>query len=304
MRHLLSMDDLAPDEIRFLVQEAIADKRDPDRLAGALRDRTLLMLFAKPSLRTRLSFETGMTQLGGHAIYYGLGEKTLGTREQVDDLGAVSSRYVDAIMARLYAHSEIETLARHSTVPVINGLTDHEHPCQILADLATVEEHIGLDGAILAYVGDARNNVTHSLTLACAKIGVSLRVGCPTGLGPDPEVLVRARKYAEETGAELVVTEDPETAVVGADAVYTDTWMSYHTPDAEKAARRKALEPYRVTADLLGDAWFLHCLPAYRGEEVTAEVLDGPQSLVLDQAQYRMHAQKALLCWLLGALPE
>lgn len=303
MSHLLSIEDLAPGDLRRIVHLALALKHDPRLHDDALTRRTLLMVSSKPSLRTRLSFEVAMTQLGGNAIAYALGESTVATKETFRDLGATASRYVDVIVARLHAQSDLEDVAAGSRVPVVNGLTDHEHPCQALGDMALLEERIGLDRARLAYVGDGCNNVTHSLLLAAAELGLDMRIACPPGMAPEAGVMAGAQVLAQRTGASLRVTHDPREAVRNANALYTDTWMSYHVPEAQREARVEALAPYRLDAGLLAeaapDAMVMHCLPATRGEEITADVLDGPHSVVFDQAEMRLHAQKALLLALL-----
>jgi ornithine carbamoyltransferase len=311
MKHLLSLADWSAEEIRSAISAARAVKAHPERYRSALAGRTLCMIFEKPSLRTRLSFETGMTQLGGHAIYYDTSRSPLGAgKESVADTVRVMSRYVDIIMARLFKHEDILEMARFSSVPVINALTNFSHPGQILADLQTVEENFGtLRGRKLAYFGDAFNNVTHSLMLACPKLGMRLAVACPEGAAyePDPSVTARALADADAAGGEFVLTHDPREAARGADVLYTDSWMSYHIPPEEKEARVKVFSPYQVTQELLslatGDAIFLNCLPAVRGMEQTAEVIDGPRSRVFDEAENRMHVHKALMLLLLGKFP-
>lgn len=302
MKHLLTIDDLSPTQLLDLLHHAERLKHEPRVAEDLLEGRTLLLLFAKPSLRTRLSFEVAMGELGGRAISYQLGESTVGEKETFRDFGAVASQYVDAIVARLHAQRDLEELARGATVPVVNGLTDEEHPCQALGDLLTMSEVRPLQAATLAYVGDAHNNVTHSLLLGGAMLGVRLRIGCPEGMAPDPGILRRARAHAQGSGGDVFVTSDPEKAVRGADLIYTDTWMSYHVPEDEREARARILEPYRVDGRLMRaaeGAKFMHCLPATRGEEVTDEVLDSRDSIVLPQAENRLHAQKALLLALL-----
>lgn len=312
MRHFLSVDDLDADELRRVVALALQLKRRPRAYGDVLAGRTLLFVSSKPSLRTRLSFEVAMRQLGGGSLAYGLDESTVGKKETFGDLGATASRYVDVIAARLGEHADLEDVAAASRVPVINALTDHEHPCQAVSDMATLAERRVLRGARLAFVGDARNNVTHSLLLAGAKLGVDIAVACPAAMAPDPIVLSRALTLAATSGASVVVTRDARAAVRGADAVYTDTWMSYHVDAARRGARATALAPYRVDERLMAlsnDAVFMHCLPATRGEEVTAEVIDGPRSIVFDQVENRLHGAKAILLTLLrptlvDALPE
>lgn len=260
-----------------------------------MKNKTLAMIFEKPSLRTRLSFEAGMTQLGGHAIYLGPADIGLGSREKVSDIAKVTSSMVDLIMARTFQHESVVELAEYSSVPVINGLSDLEHPCQILADTMTMLEVFStLNGLNVAYVGDCENNVTHSLALACALLGMKFVAAGPKGYHMDKKVVGQATQV-----------EDPEDAVQGADVVVTDTWVSMGD-EAEKAKRLKIFKPYQVTAKLMAlakkNAIFLHCLPAYRGNEVAAEVIDGPQSVVFQEAENRLHVQKALMLWLLKAL--
>jgi ornithine carbamoyltransferase len=261
------------------------------------------MIFEKPSLRTRVSFEVGMTQLGGHAIYYNVATSPMGKKESIADTASTASRYVDIIMARLFSHEQLSELANHSDVPVINALTDFSHPCQILSDLLTIREKKGkLAGLKLAYLGDANNNVTHSLIFGCALAKIDLSIGCPKAeeYKPKPQVLNRANPLLQ--GSEIILT-DAKTAVRGADIVYTDSWMSYHIPEEKRAAREAALMPFQVNKELMAlakpDAIFMNCLPAIRGMEQTAEVIDGPQSVVFDQAENRLHMQKAILLKLL-----
>jgi len=306
-KDLLDLTCLSRCELTGLLDLADEVKANPRKYAESLKGRTLLMMFEKPSLRTRLSFEVGMTQLGGHAIYYDLSTSPMGRKESVADTARTASRYVDLIMARLFSHSQLVELAGNASVPVINALTDYSHPCQVLADLQTLRERKErLGGLKLAYLGDGNNNVTHSLLVGCPLAGVDVSVGCPKGRGYQPakEVLEEARKIAVRLGSSVEVTHDAAEAVRGADAVYTDSWMSYHIPKSRKAERVKALKPFRVTAKIMsnamGDAVFMHCLPAMRGMEVTAEVIDGPRSVVFDEAENRLHIQKALMLRLLG----
>ncbi len=308
MKDLVGLADWPAQDICAVVDLALDVKRNPDAYADALVRRTLIMLFEKPSLRTRVSFETGLSQMGGHAIYYDLGGSPLGAgKETVADTARVLSRYVDAIMARLFDHAAIRELARNASVPVINGLTDDAHPTQILADLLTLREKKGKTAGLkLAYFGDSRNNVTHSLLIGCAKVGLSICVGCPEdpSFQPEPSVVEKARVAAAETGASVLITHDAAEAAAGADAVYTDSWMSYHVDPAEAEARIRRLQPYQVTTELMKqaapDAVFMNCLPALRGQEQTADVLDGPQSIVFDQAENRLHMHKAIVLYLLG----
>jgi ornithine carbamoyltransferase len=308
MRHLLSLANLSPREVEELLDLGLEAKRDRGRFSDAMLGRTLLMIFEKPSLRTRLSFEAAMLQMGGHAIFYDLaGSPWRAGKETPGDTARTASRYVDAIMARLFRTEDLAALAEGSTVPVINGLTDLEHPCQALGDLMTLRERKGrLRGLEVAYVGDANNNVTHSLMDACALTGANLSIACPRAeaFHPRAHVLDRGLGFARGSGARLRVVHDPADAAAGADAVYTDTWHSYHIPAADRAWRERELGPFRVTAELMRlaapDALFLHCLPATRGAEVAEEVIDGPWSAAFDQAENRLHVEKAVLLALLG----
>jgi ornithine carbamoyltransferase len=262
------------------------------------------MIFQKPSTRTRVSFEVGMFQLGGTALYLGANDIQLHRGETVADTARVLSRYVDAIMARVFAHQDILDLARYGTVPVINGLSDMLHPCQALADYFTLRERRGaLERLKIAWVGDG-NNVCHELMIGAVKLGMSFAAACPKGFEPNPAIVKSCQRDAQKLRAALpVVTSDPMAAVAGADAVCTDVWASMGQ-EAQAEERRRAFEGYGVTSDLMAvahaDAVFLHCLPAHRGEEVAAEVIDGPQSVVFDEAENRLHTQKALLMLLMG----
>lgn len=307
MKHLISLKNWNAEEIQDVLRLASAVKADPVQYAQALSRQTLLMIFEKPSLRTRISFETGMSQLGGHAIYYDMSTSPMGGgKETIEDSIKVISRMCDIVMARLFKHGDILEMARHATIPVINALTDHTHPCQILADLQTIHEKKGsLKGLKLAFLGDGFNNVTHSLMYGCTKLGMHISVGSPEERMPAVEVTDDCAKIAIESGCELVVTDAPSEAVKGADVVYTDSWMSYHIPKEEEEARVKLFTPYQVNAELMAqakpDAIFMNCLPALRGCEQTAEVIDGPQSVVFDEAENRLHAQKAVMLKLCGA---
>jgi len=300
---LLTLADWSAELIEQTVALGLEIKAHPERYAEAMLRRTLIMIFEKPSLRTRVSFETGVTQMGGHAIHYDMSSSPLGAgKENLADTAATLSRYVDVIMARLFDHAAIEALARYATVPVINGLTNYAHPTQALADLMTIrEKKRRWRGVRLAYFGDSRNNMTHSLLFGCARVGMDMTVACPAddAYRPDPKVLRQAERIAARTGARLQVTADPARAARGADVVYTDSWMSYHIPQEQRAERLKALAPYRVDAALMKraakEAIFMNCLPAQRGMEQTAEVIDGPQSVVFDQAENRLHIHKAIL---------
>jgi ornithine carbamoyltransferase len=273
--------------------------------SGAYREKpldgmSLAMIFMKASTRTRVSFETGAWQLGGHALFLSPRDIQLGRGEPVADTARVLSRYVDGIMIRTFAHAEIEELARHATVPIINGLTDLLHPCQILADLLTVQQHLGgWDGKRIAWIGDG-NNMANSWLNAAYRLGFELRLACPEGYDPDPEILERARRSAPVT-----VTRDPREAAEGAHVINTDVWASMGQEE-EQAERARAFAGYTVDAALMGraaaDAIFLHCLPAHRGEEVAAEVIDGRWSRVWDEAENRLHVQKAIMAVLMGGV--
>lgn len=272
----------------------------PHRL---LVGKTLGLLFQKPSTRTRVSFEAGMNQLGGHALVLPMGDIQLSRGETVSDTARVLSRYLDGIVIRTYDHSIVEEWAAEATMPVINGLTDHSHPCQALSDLLTIREIKGrLKGINLAYIGDG-NNVANSLIEAGAKMGMRVVIGCPSGYQPDQRVIDRARMEGQTTGAAIDVVENPLVAVKEADVVYTDVWISMGR-EREQARRLRTLTPYQLNGRLLQrakpDAIVMHCLPAHRGEEITADVLDGPQSVIIDQAENRLHMQKAILSQLLS----
>jgi ornithine carbamoyltransferase len=300
VKHLLSIQDLSPKEIKIILDEAVELKKklrkgEPHEL---LHEKTLGMIFAKPSTRTRVSFETAMTQLGGHAIYMGWNDLQLGRGETIADTARTLSRYVDVIMARLFKHDDIVELARHSSVPVINALTDLHHPCQTLADLLTIHEHKGkLKGLKVAWVGDG-NNVCNSLMLGCTLVGVNISIGCPEGYEPPAKIVKQARANASKSGIKVEILASPKQAVAGADVVYTDVHTSMGM-EKERKQRLKAFRGYQVNLPLLkhakNDVIFMHCLPAHREEEVTAEVIDGPHSVVWDQAENRLHTQKAVL---------
>ncbi len=302
-KDLLSVSDLTGDDIRLLISEAI-DIKEKGWLS-LLDRKTLALVFEKPSLRTRVSFELAMRQLGGQAIYLSPAEVSLGQRESVPDVARVLGRYVDAIAARTFSHQTLETLAGNSGVPVINALSDLEHPCQALADLLTIYEKKGeLGGLTIAFVGDG-NNVAHSLLLAASLTGMNFRIASPPGYAVQDRILHLAQEYAKESCAEIFCTEAPRLAVSGADVVYTDVWTSMGQ-EAEAEERRRVFANYQVNNELLSlakdNAIFMHDLPAHRGEEVTDDVMDSPQSVVFDQAENRMHILKALLVQILGGL--
>jgi ornithine carbamoyltransferase len=300
-RHLLRDDDLSPAEQAQVLRLAAELKAEPAdrRLAG----RSIAVIFEKPSLRTRVSFEVGIVQLGAHPVVIDAQSTHFGRGETVADAARVLSRYVDAIVIRTFADQRLSELAAASQVPVVNALTDGFHPCQLLADLLTVFERLGrTTGLTLGYVGDAANNMAHSYLLAGATAGIRVRVAGPDGHRPDPVVVARAGAIAAGTGGSVEVLHDPVRAVAGAHVVATDTWTSMGT-ESDGRDRHGPFLPYQVSQDLLDHAdpgaIVLHCLPAHRGEEITDEVMDGPRSAILDQAENRLHAQKALLTWLL-----
>jgi len=302
-RDYLSVDDLDRAEILDLLDLAERLKADRDLHRDALRHRTVALIFEKASTRTRVSFEVAVDQLGGRPTTLSATDLQLGRGETIEDTGRVLSRYVDAIVLRTFEQERLEALAGAATVPVINALSDFEHPCQALADLLTVRERAGpLAGRVLAYVGDG-NNVAHSLLLAGAKTGMTVRVAAPTGFEPIPQIVQRASEIAEETGGSVEVLADPQSAVKGAHVVYTDVWASMGQEE-ESEERSLVFRPYQVNRALLDaaepDVIVLHCLPAHRGLEITDEVIDGPRSAVWDQAENRLHAQKALLLILFG----
>jgi ornithine carbamoyltransferase len=302
-KDFLSISDLSGDDIHSLISDAVKNKGKG--WLNILDRKILAILFEKPSSRTRVSFEVAMRQLGGETIYLSQAEVGLGKRESVPDVARVLGRYIDAIAARTFSHQTLETLAAYSGVPVINALSDLEHPCQALADLLTIYEKKGeLSGLTLAYIGDG-NNVAHSLLLACSLCGINFRIASPSGYAVQDGILNLAQEYAAASGANILCTDEPQLAVDGADAVYTDVWTSMGQ-EVEAEERRRAFSDYQVDSKLLSlakkDAIFMHPLPAHRGEEVTEEIMDSPQSVVFDQAENRLHAQKALLIHMLGGL--
>ncbi len=302
-KDLLSVSDLSGEDIGSLISDAV-DMKARGWLS-LLSEKTLALIFEKPSLRTRVSFEVAMRQLGGQTIYLSSAEVGLGERESVSDVARVLSRYVDAIAARTFSHQTLEVLASYSDVPVINALSDLEHPCQALADLFTVYEKKGeLRGLTLAFVGDG-NNVAHSLLLAASLTGMNFRIASPTDYRVQERILQLAQGYAEDSGSQILSIEEPQVAVSGADVVYTDVWTSMGQ-EAEADRRRQTFASYQVNSELLslakGDAILMQPLPAHRGEEVAEGILDSPQSVVFDQAENRLHMQKALLAMMLGGL--
>jgi ornithine carbamoyltransferase len=306
--HFLSLKDWSRDEIELLFEMAAAIKAGPGGYAEALSGKSLAMIFQKPSTRTRVSFETGMFQLGGQALFLGASDIQLHRGETIADTARVLSRYVHGIMARVFAHEDVLDLARHGSVPVINGLSDLLHPCQALADYFTLRERRGdLTGLKLAYVGDG-NNVAHELMFGAVKLGMNFSAGCPAGYEPNPLIYKSAVREAQKLGSPLPeVTADPMEAVAGSDVVYTDVWTSM---GQEKEAKKRlaAFQGFQVTPEMMAvagpEALFMHCLPAHRGEEVAADVIDGPQSVVFDEAENRLHVQKAILVTLMGDGPD
>jgi len=302
-KDLLSISDLNHEDIRLLISNAVDMK--VERRSSLLSGKVLALMFEKPSLRTRVSFEIAMLQLGGDTIYLSPAEVGLGKRESVSDIAQVLSRYVDAIAARTFSHHTLETLAGYSAVPVINALSDLEHPCQALADILTIyEKKDKLEDITLAYIGDG-NNVANSLLLAASLTGVNFRIASPAGYQIQERILNLAKDYALDSGAQILCTEDPRLAVSEADVIYTDVWASMGQ-EAEAEQRHKIFASYQMNRELVSlakeDAILMHPLPAHRGEEVAEHILDSPQSVIFDQAENRMHAQKALLAEMLGGL--
>ena len=303
-RDLISLLDFSGDEVRRILEQAVEVKANPTHFVDALAGKTLFMYFEKPSLRTRVTFEAGMTQLGGHAIYYTAADGKIGVRESVEDVARNLERWVDGAMCRTFSHEMIEELAGFAGIPIINGLTDRLHPCQALADYMTLQEVRGdLEGCKLAYVGDG-NNVACSLMNGGARLGVHVTVVTPPDFEPNAGLVAAARAAAAESGSRIELSNDL-AAVEGADAIYTDVWASMGQED-EAAERKKVFEPYRIDMAVMDRAGretiFMHCLPAHRGDEVTREVADMPRSVIFQQAENRLHAQKAALLLLLGGV--
>ncbi|HEX6502526.1 MAG TPA: ornithine carbamoyltransferase [Terriglobales bacterium] len=302
-RDLVSIRDLAPGEVNAILQLTALMKARPADFRGALAGKQLVMFFEKPSLRTRLTFEAGMASLGGVSFFVDQTANRIDAREKLSDIAHNLERWIDIIVLRTFAHATVEKMAEYASVPVVNALSELEHPCQALADYFTLMEKFGrVENLKLAFVGDG-NNVLHSLLLTCAALGSSIRVATPSGYEPDAQVIADAKEIAQETRAKIELFTDPYDAVCGADAVYTDTWISMGH-EKEAARREEVFAPYQVNDELMAQAAphavFMHCLPAHRGEEVTDSVIDSPQSVVFDQAENRMHIQKAILLLLLG----
>lgn len=305
MKHLISINDLTLEEIEqiFSLSEKLKRQQKEGVQHHLLKGKTLGMIFTKSSTRTRVSFEVGMYQLGGYSLFLSANDIQLGRGETIYDTAQVLSRYLDGIMIRTFKHSDVEELAQYGTIPIINGLTDLMHPCQILADLFTVYEQKGtLKGIKLAYVGDG-NNVANSLLQGCAKVGMNISVATPKDYECDKNIINEASEAAKLSGSQILLTDDPVEAVKDADVIYTDTWVSMGQ-ESEKEQRKKIFIPYQVNNELFSkakdDAIFLHCLPAYRGFEVTDEIIDGPQSVIFDEAENRMHVQKAVMAILMS----
>lgn len=301
-RDFINLAEYSSRDLLSLLDLAERLKKNKRKISGQLRGKTLGLIFQKPSNRTRVSFEVGIHQLGGHGVYLGPDEINLGKREATSDVAQTLSRYVDGIVARTHSHQDIVDLARYSTVPVINGLSDLFHPCQAMADILTIRENFGtLTGLKLAYIGDG-NNVCHSLLVACAKFGIDMAVAAPKGYFPSEEIFRSTQGIAHHAKSRITLTNNPEEAVNGAHVIYTDTWVSMGQ-EAETKARLKIFKNYQINAKLAVGAdtnfIFMHCLPAHRGQEVTDDVIDGPHSVIFDQAENRLHAQKAILLFLL-----
>jgi len=311
IKHFLSITDLSAKEIwqvlllsKKIKKELKKELKSKGKNKSLLSGKQMMMIFEKPSLRTKLSFDIGFNQLGGHSVYFGDKEVGLGKREPVSDVAKVISSMADLIVARVFEHSSIEQLAKHSKVPVINALSDLEHPCQALADFLTIWEIKGkLTRLTLAYIGDGENNVAHSLALGCALLGINFRCASPKGFWIKNEVVNKAKELAKVSGVSILGTDDPKEAVKDADIVYTDSWISMGD-EKEKEERLKIFKPYQVNQKLMDlakkEAIFMHDMPAYRGNEVTSEVIDGTQSVVFQQAENRLHVQKALISFLVN----
>lgn len=302
---MIELDDYTPEEIQYLLDSAIElkHKHKNGEVFQPLKGKTIGLIFEKSSTRTRVSFEAGMYQLGGHALFLSKNDIQLGRGEPISDTAQVMSRYLDGIMIRTFGHDNVINLARYASIPVINGLSDMAHPCQVLADLQTILEHKGkLSGLKMAYIGDG-NNMANSLLIGGAKMGMHVAVASPEGYEPDERIVQLSREIARETGADITVTYDPTAAVKDADVIYTDVWASMGFEEEQKQ-REAAFADYQVNEELVKaakpDYLFLHCLPAHRGEEVSEGVIDGENSVVFDQAENRLHAQKALMVALMA----
>ncbi len=305
VRHLTKISDFSKAECEKIINKAIEIKKNPEKFDTTLKGETLLMIFEKPSLRTRISFEVGMQQLGGHAIFYSIRESPLGKKENIHDTAKTASRFVHLIAARVFKRHDIWDLAQYADVPVINMLDDFAHPCQMIGDFLTIKEKKGrLEDLKIAFFGDAYNNVTYDLMRIAAMFGLKLDVACPEGAAYTPEqvVLEEVAQISKETGAEVNIVHNAFDAAKDSDIIYTDSWMSYGIPVEKDDERKKIFMPYQVSLKIMKiakpDAIFMNCLPAKRGYEQTAEVIDGPQSIVFDQAENRLHGQKAIMLFL------
>ncbi len=302
-RDLTNLQDLTTQEIHHLFELAADLKKNKEKGADHLKGKTIGLVFQKPSNRTRVSFDVGIKQLGGNCIYLGPDEILLGKRESTADVAKTLSRYLDGIVARTFSHKDVTDLAQHATVPVINGLSDLFHPCQALADIFSIKERFKkMEGLTLAYVGDG-NNVCHSLLLGSAKVGINMKIATPKGYEPSEEMVTLAKSIAHKKTTQFTLTHSPQEAVKGAHIIYSDVWVSMGQ-EKESQKRLDIFKGYQINAALAGladpDYIFMHCLPAHRGEEVSGDIIDGPHSIVFDQAENRLHAQKAILMFLLS----
>lgn len=303
MKSLLSLSDTSQEEIGKLIELASAIKKSPQKYSTKLSGKMILMIFEKPSLRTRTSFDVAVKSLGGNTTILDTQNMPLG-KESIEDTARVSSRYYDAIVARLFSHTDLEKLRDNATIPIINGLTNEHHPVQIISDLLTIKEKQGtLKGQKLCFLGDGNNNITHSLLEGCAMMGIDIAVGCPKEDMPNPAIVERAQMLAKKNRSTVQITNDPKQAIKNADIVYADSWMSYHVPKKEEQERKERFLPYQINQAIVQYAKknyrFMNCLPAMRGYEQTAEIIDGEHSIVFDQAENRLHMQKAILLTLL-----
>ena len=305
VRHLTKISDFTKEECDLIIQKAIEMKKYPEKFNTTMSHKTMLMIFEKPSLRTRVSFETGLNQLGGHAIFYSIKDSPLGKKENIADTVRCAERYVDIIGARVFKRQDINELAKYSAVPIINMLDDFAHPCQILCDYQAILEKKGrLDNLKISYYGDAYNNVTYDLMRMAAIYGLKMDVACPSEHSPEHGVLDEVAELSKKSGAIVRVVHDALEAAKDSDVLYTDSWMSYGIPADQEEARKKVFMPFQVNDEVMAaakpDAIFMNCLPAMRGYEQTASVIDGPQSIVFDEAENRLHAQKAIILFLLN----
>ncbi len=310
MKHLLSISQLKKEDILRIIDKAIYIKKNPKKFSTTMYEKTLLMIFEVPSLRTRISFDVAMTQMGGHAINYTTEHSPWGHgKETVEDTARTISRYCNLVTIRMHSHKDVERFAENSAIPVINSLTSFEHPCQILGDLMTIMEiKKRLDNLKISYLGDGNNNITHSLIYACSIIGLKISVACPKikDYYPQEKVLHESSMYSKFSNSEILIIDKADEAVKDADVIYADSWMSYRIPKSQLKTRLKIFKPYRVTSNLLmgakQDYIFMHCLPASREQEVSADVIDGSHSIIWQQAENRLHIQKAIMLWCLGKI--